>query len=182
MYVPGPIRWIKPPPASDIISIQALQDASELQPSFRNDDKFRAYAFGNGPRSDPPFRPLHLVKIDELKSDDLSGWAENLRWAAEQYTTFEETGWTECPGHMEQIAEIRIERTWASAALVLAIADEQVVEREDEGWIEAMVEGTLASMNKREPHPRMSILGDKAEEFVDARGVLQIRPRRWRPC
>ncbi|KAF2450987.1 hypothetical protein P171DRAFT_335396, partial [Karstenula rhodostoma CBS 690.94] len=130
-YVPKPTRWVKPPITGGAMSSQALQYAFEAQPSSEANDKFDAYAFGNGPRTFAPFRPLHLITVGNLKFDDLSGWAENLRWAAEQHSTFGETGWTECPEHMERIAEIRREQTWASAELVLSIEDNQQEEDED---------------------------------------------------
>ncbi|KAJ4353607.1 uncharacterized protein N0V89_005337 [Didymosphaeria variabile] len=178
-YVPGPTFWIKPLTTGGIMSSQALQYVFEAEPSPDAVNKFDAYAFGNGPRTTAPFRPLHLVIVDKLKFDDLSGWAENIRWAAEQYATFGETGWTECPEHMEQIAQIRQEQTWASAELVIAITDKKKAEEEDEAWVAAMMEGTMASMNRSEPDQRMWIWGDVAEEYVDAEGTSRMRIRPW---
>ncbi|KAF9730853.1 hypothetical protein PMIN01_10811 [Paraphaeosphaeria minitans] len=177
---PKPMRWVKPPltGGSTMLS-QALQYAYSAKPSPKTDDMFDAYAFGNGPRVTAPFRPLHRVTIKSLKSDDLGGWAENLRWAAEQHTTFGETGWTECPEHMERIAELRQEQTWASAELVISIENNQQEEKEDTAWVSTMVEGTLASMYRREIDTIMSIRGDIDEEYFDAEGRLKFRPRPW---
>jgi hypothetical protein len=173
------MRWVKPPIAGGTMSFQALHYAFETQPSHTTNDHFDAYAFGSGPRLCAPFRPLHLITVKNLKCDDLSGWAENLRWAAEQNSTFGETGWTECPEHMEQIAEIRQRQTWASAELAIVIMDNQEEEEEDETWVKAMVEGTIASMDRREPNERLWVWGDVAEEYVDAQGRLQLRWRPW---
>ncbi|KAL1608029.1 hypothetical protein SLS60_002968 [Paraconiothyrium brasiliense] len=176
-YVAEPTLWMKPPTTSGVMSSQALQYVFEAGPSPGAVDKFDAYAFGSGPRTTAPFRPLHLITVDNLKFDDLSGWAENVRWAAEQYATFRETGWTECPEHMEQIAQHRQEQTWASAELVIAITDKKEAEKEDEAFVDAMVEGAMASMERREQDTRMWIWGDVAEEFVDAQGMPGIRLR-----
>ena len=74
---------------------------------------FEPYAFF-GPRETPPFRPLHLIGSPEL--DDLSNWAENLRWAVEQRITFGVAGegWDERPEHMSRIAEVRAGQRWVS--------------------------------------------------------------------
>lgn len=179
-YAPELIRWVKPPiTGGGTMSTQALQYDLAVQPLPQTDNVFDAYVFGDGPRTMTPFRPLHLISIGNLKFDDLSGWAENLRWAAEQHVTFGETGWTECPQHMERIAEIRREQTWASAELVISIEDNQKEQEEEPAWVEAMVEGTLASMRRRELDQRMWIWGDIGEEYIDAQGGLQVRKRPW---
>jgi hypothetical protein len=78
-----------------------------------------AYAFG-GPRHQPPYRLLH--DIEQPDQADVSGWAENLRWAFEQracfYHTEQTEGWNESPGHMERIAQIRQKQVWASDELL----------------------------------------------------------------
>jgi hypothetical protein len=82
-------------------------------------DVFSAYAFG-GPRHQPPYRMLH--DIEHPDSADISGWAENLRWAFEQRACFSHTaqieGWNESPAHMRNIAEIRQKQKWASDELL----------------------------------------------------------------
>ncbi|OAG06002.1 uncharacterized protein CC84DRAFT_1205641 [Paraphaeosphaeria sporulosa] len=177
-FVPPSTPWVKPPVIGRAaMSFQALLYDFSAQPSPKTDDTFDAYAFGYGPRTMAPFRPLHLITIKSLKFEDLSCWAENLRWAAEQHTTFGETGWTECPEHMERIAQFRCEQTWASAELVISIEDHQQEEEEDAAWLEAMIEGTLASMRRRDVDPHISIQGDIDEEYFDAEGRLKFRPR-----
>ncbi|KAF1964337.1 hypothetical protein BU23DRAFT_64008 [Bimuria novae-zelandiae CBS 107.79] len=165
-YVPAPLRWVKAPPTTGMMSTQALEYVFNQRKPARgkdaNNDPYNAYAFGNGPREVAPFRPLHLIR--GVKSADVSGWAENLRWATEQYATFGETGWTECPEHMDAIVQIRQEHIWASGELYLSIQDEWTQKEEDEVWVETMMRGTLASMEYREPHPALSVWGDIAIE------------------
>jgi hypothetical protein len=83
-------------------------------------DPCSAYAFG-GPRRTPPYR--HLQQIDLPHPWDISGWAENLRWAFEQRVMFarefpEALDWTESPEHMAHIERKRTERMWASDELL----------------------------------------------------------------
>ncbi|KAF2014112.1 hypothetical protein BU24DRAFT_347885 [Aaosphaeria arxii CBS 175.79] len=72
---------------------------------------FSPYAFLCS-RDYPPFRMLH--HIDQPHPGDVSGWAENLRWAAEQHELFGVESWTECPEHMRLISRHRFEQIWVS--------------------------------------------------------------------
>ena len=164
-----PLRWEKAPPTAGVMSIRALQFAFEAQhprdPS-KETDPYDAYAFGDGPRTRAPFRPLHLIQ--GVKCADLSGWAENLRWAGEQYATFGEAGWTECPEHMQRIARIRQGRLWASGELMLSIKDKIVREIESEEAIEAAEAHAMQTVPWRESNKRLWIWGDLWQECFDA--------------
>jgi hypothetical protein len=78
-------------------------------------DPYSAYAFG-GPRHAPPYRQLY--RIDLPDSADVSGWAENLRWAFAQNTLFRypfrPDAWNESPEHMARIVQIRRDQYWMS--------------------------------------------------------------------
>jgi hypothetical protein len=78
-------------------------------------DPYSAYAFG-GPRHAPPYRQLY--RIDLPDPADVSGWAENLRWAFAQNTLFRypcrPDAWNESPEHMERIVQIRRDQNWMS--------------------------------------------------------------------
>ncbi|KAJ4287819.1 hypothetical protein N0V90_012523 [Kalmusia sp. IMI 367209] len=136
-YRGEPISWVKPALNTGAgFSDEALQRVFSEQRSPVVDIPYDAYAFDEGPRKVPPFRPLRLIR--EPKFHDTCGWAENLRWVAEQHSTFGETGWTESPQHMERIAQIRQEQIWASSELVLKTSDEMEEEERDEAWLSAM--------------------------------------------
>ncbi|PSN70871.1 hypothetical protein BS50DRAFT_584447 [Corynespora cassiicola Philippines] len=65
-----------------------------------------------GPRKYPPFRELH--RLTSPPDTDGSDWAENIRWAKEQYKLFGSDTWTEYDYHLEQITEHRREVKWVS--------------------------------------------------------------------
>ncbi|KAJ4335679.1 hypothetical protein N0V87_005937 [Didymella glomerata] len=90
------------------------------------DDPYSAYTFG-GPRRTPPYR--HLERIELPHAWDISGWAENLRWAFEQRMLFsrespEALEWTESPEHMAHIERVRTQREWASDELLELLAED----------------------------------------------------------
>ncbi|KAJ4353608.1 uncharacterized protein N0V89_005338 [Didymosphaeria variabile] len=66
----------------------------------------------NGPRNVAPFRELYRLSNPEL--DDISDWAENVRWAKEQWLHFGIDTWTEYDFHLEQITQWRREHMWWS--------------------------------------------------------------------
>ncbi|KAH9880473.1 hypothetical protein IAQ61_000764 [Plenodomus lingam] len=123
-YLRPTARHILPPKKE----IEPLPCAIEL--AFRAEgmvdepDAFSPYAFG-GPRSAPPYRSLH--QMNQPDGRDISGWAENLRWASEQRSSFWQSAqvgaWNESPKHMELIAKIRQENTWASEELLEHLAE-----------------------------------------------------------
>jgi hypothetical protein len=71
----------------------------------------------NGPRRHAPFRELHRL-TDPLPTDE-SDWAENIRWAKEQYKFFGSTTWTEYDYHLELITEHRRAVYWVSEEAIM---------------------------------------------------------------
>ena len=117
------------PPSPNIAAPLATSVVAEM---FRVDgvsgetDPYSAYAFER-PRRSPPYRCLH--QIAQPRPWDISGWAENLRWAFEQRVLFgrEHTaalGWNESPAHMAYIEEQRTRGVWASDELLEVLQDE----------------------------------------------------------
>lgn len=72
-----------------------------------------------GPRTTPPYWMLHW--IDDPDRHDFSYFAENIRWAKEQYNLYKERGWTESPENMAQINEIRVQGPWLSPGFVASL-------------------------------------------------------------
>lgn len=69
----------------------------------------------NGPRRHSPFRELH--RLTDPLPWDMSDWAENIRWAKEQWRVFGSETWTEYDAHLEMITEWR-RGAWASEEAV----------------------------------------------------------------
>lgn len=118
-----------PPP-----SIAAPLDTSVILEIFQSDgvfgetDPYSAYAFER-PRRSPPYRCLH--QIAQPRPWDISGWAENLRWAFEQRVLFGREhaavlGWNESPAHMAYIEQQRTQGVWASDELLEVLQDEDL--------------------------------------------------------
>lgn len=92
------------------------------QEGCRNEDELWAsalsmYRFG-GPRRHAPFRELY--RLTEPMAWDTSEWAENVRWAKEQYKLFGVETWTEYDDHLERITRWRMETLWVSEEVVVA--------------------------------------------------------------
>jgi hypothetical protein len=68
--------------------------------------------FNNGPRRQAPFRELY--RLSDPDSRDMSDWAENIRWAKQQYLFFAVDTWTEYDHHLELITQWRREHSWWS--------------------------------------------------------------------
>jgi hypothetical protein len=68
--------------------------------------------FNNGPRIQAPFRELY--RLSDPDPQDMSDWAENIRWAKEQYLYFAVDTWTEYDQHLEMITQWRREHGWWS--------------------------------------------------------------------
>ncbi|KAF1964338.1 hypothetical protein BU23DRAFT_64000 [Bimuria novae-zelandiae CBS 107.79] len=66
----------------------------------------------NGPRKHAPFRELY--RLTDPMPWDSSDWAENIRWAKEQYRAFGVDSWTEYDDHLEQITQWRRQNMWVS--------------------------------------------------------------------
>jgi hypothetical protein len=91
-----------------------------LPPHTNIDDMYAsAYSFSRfgGPRHSAPFRELHL--LGEPDKMDMSDWAENVRWAKEQYMAFRSV-WTEYDYYLECITEHRRAINWVSEEAVMA--------------------------------------------------------------
>jgi hypothetical protein len=71
----------------------------------------------NGPRRHPPFRELH--RLTDPPANDVSDWAENIRWAKKQHAVYGSETWTEYDYHLEQITEHR-RGNWVSEEAIRA--------------------------------------------------------------
>ncbi|KAF2127560.1 hypothetical protein P153DRAFT_51683 [Dothidotthia symphoricarpi CBS 119687] len=69
-----------------------------------------------GPRRHAPFRELH--RLTDPHPHDVSDWAENIRWAKEQYKCFGSVTWTEYDYHLECIKEHRRAVMWVSENVI----------------------------------------------------------------
>ena len=92
------------------------------QEGCRNEDELWAsalsmYRFG-GPRRHSPFRELY--RLTEPMAWDTSEWAENVRWAKEQYRVFGVETWTEYDDHLDRITEWRMQTLWVSEEVINA--------------------------------------------------------------
>ena len=90
------------------------------QDGCRNEDELWAsalstYRFG-GPRRHAPFRELY--RLTEPMVWDTSDWAENIRWAKEQYREFGVETWTEYDDHLACITRWRMHTFWVSEEVV----------------------------------------------------------------
>ncbi|CAN9347405.1 unnamed protein product [Alternaria alternata] len=73
------------------------------------------YARFNGPRRHAPFRELHL--LSQPYPNDTSDWAENIRWAKQQFAMFGSI-WTEYDYSLECITAHRHEIGWVSEEVI----------------------------------------------------------------
>jgi hypothetical protein len=117
-YAAAPEEPAVPSAATVNLAFQAEGNVGETEP-------FSPYSFG-GPRRRAPYRMLH--DLEPPDPADVSGWAENLRWAFEQRACFWHTvqteGWSESPAHMEVIAQTRLKQIWASDELLAQLAED----------------------------------------------------------
>ncbi|KAF2629029.1 hypothetical protein BU25DRAFT_338381 [Macroventuria anomochaeta] len=116
-YVPPPPP---PPGVAGLSTVLDLAQAFQVEGAGGESDPYSAYAFG-GPRRTPPYR--YLNQIAQPHPWDISGWAENLRWAFEQRILFaqafpEAIRWNESLEHMACIERERTQRVWASDELL----------------------------------------------------------------
>jgi hypothetical protein len=74
------------------------------------------YARFNGPRRHSPFRELHLLSQPHIM--DTSDWAENIRWAKQQFSLFGSV-WTEYDFYLECITSHRHESGWVSEEVIM---------------------------------------------------------------
>ncbi|KAF9730854.1 hypothetical protein PMIN01_10812 [Paraphaeosphaeria minitans] len=75
-----------------------------------------SYQRFDGARAQAPFRELH--RLSDPDPRDMSDWAENIRWAKEQWLYYTIGTWTEFGGHLEQITQWRHDHGWWSDAAI----------------------------------------------------------------
>jgi hypothetical protein len=73
------------------------------------------YARFDGPRRSAPFRELHL--LSQPHPMDTSDWAENIRWARQQFALFGSV-WTEYDYYLDCITAHRYEISWVSEEVI----------------------------------------------------------------
>jgi hypothetical protein len=109
---------LKPPAASrDAIRVDSMnvhlfaaEGAKDVWASALSSSRY------NGPRVSPPFRELYRLS-DPSPFDD-GDWAENVRWAKEQYKFFGSKTWTEYDYHLDLITEHRRDTMWVSETAI----------------------------------------------------------------
>jgi hypothetical protein len=130
-YFQGRMVWVPPPtPSARPPTDDEVTKSFHSQGDKRFCNPFNPYAF-DGPRGKPPFRPLH--QIGDPRMNDVSGWAENLRWAKEHQamcTHPRNEGWNESPQHMKLIYKARVAQKWVSVEWM------EWVQEEDQKLIE----------------------------------------------
>jgi hypothetical protein len=116
LYIPPPVL------SRDRLVIDAYTLHLYAQEGCRNENEMWAsalsfYRFG-GPRRHAPFRELY--RLTEPYVWDTSDWAENVRWAKEQYLHFGVKTWTEYDYHLDYIKQVRMQTMWVSEECVQA--------------------------------------------------------------
>jgi hypothetical protein len=94
-----------------LYAAEGCADIAEMWDSALSSTRF------NGPRRHPPFRELH--RLTDPPANDVSDWAENVRWAKKQHAVYGSETWTEYDYHLEQITEHR-RGNWVSEEAVRA--------------------------------------------------------------
>jgi hypothetical protein len=84
-YTRPPAKYVAPPAEVTIPNNVAVVQLFAVEHDAGEMEVVSAYAFG-GPRHQPPYRLLH--DIEQPDQADVSGWAENLRWAFEPRACF----------------------------------------------------------------------------------------------
>lgn len=118
-----PIFFMPPVLSANRLVIDAHTVYIYAQEGCRNEDELWAsalstYRFEGGPRLHAPFRELY--RLTEPMAWDTSDWAENIRWAKEQYNVFGVDTWTEYIDHLDRIMWRRYETMWVSEQTILA--------------------------------------------------------------
>lgn len=76
------------------------------------------YRFDGGPRTSSPFRELH--RLTQPAVWDTDDFAENVRWAQQQYRLYGVDTWTEYDAHLELITTARQSFKWFSEEAICA--------------------------------------------------------------
>ncbi|KAF3041856.1 hypothetical protein E8E12_000529 [Didymella heteroderae] len=127
-YRRGLAEYEPPPPSPGVthpLLLSTIAQVLEAEGFAGEKDPYSAYAFG-GPRCTPPYRQLKQIELPHPW--DISGWAENLRWAFEQRVLFvkefpDALDWSESPDHMAHIERKRMQHDWASDELLEQLAE-----------------------------------------------------------
>lgn len=93
------------------IWLYAEEGASDMWASALSSTRF------GGPRRYAPFR--ELFRLTDPDFEDASDWAENIRWAKQQFKLFSSDTWTEYDYHLEMITEHRRKDHWVSEEAIL---------------------------------------------------------------
>ena len=91
------------------VALFAEEGAADLWASALSSSRF------GGPRRHPPWRELHRLTDPDVR--DASDWAENIRWAKEQWRLYGSV-WTEYEYSLEVIKECRRETMWVSEEVI----------------------------------------------------------------
>ncbi|KAH7128192.1 hypothetical protein B0J11DRAFT_483896 [Dendryphion nanum] len=110
-YIRGKPIFNPPEQSDEVPTDDALKMKFEHPRDSIFQDVYDTYAFAV-PWESPPYRPLYRIKGPA--KNDVGWWAENIRWAAEQYEMFAITGWNETMEHMKEIEKHRFEQPWVS--------------------------------------------------------------------
>jgi hypothetical protein len=123
-FVYQPPAFIKPPVLSlDRLTIDAWNVHLYAEEGCRTAEQRWAsalsfYRFDGGPRTSPPFRELH--RLTEPAVWDTDDFAENVRWAQQQYKLYGTDTWTEYDAHLELIKKVREAYMWFSEEAICA--------------------------------------------------------------
>ena len=70
------------------------------------------YRFNNTARTSTPYR--ELWRLSDPLPWDATDWAENIRWAKEQFKVYGSMTWLEREDHLAQITSLRLQSMWVS--------------------------------------------------------------------
>jgi hypothetical protein len=133
IYIRPTIEYVAAPEGATAPTPEAIHLAFDSEGNFGQTNPFSPYAFDES-RLTPPYRMLHDVELPP--EADVSGWAENVRWAFEQHAYYRGVrhgeGWNESPEHMELIGQIRQTQLWASDELIAHVSRLQEEDEEVE--------------------------------------------------
>lgn len=106
-----PPSFLQPPSRPTLNLFQGPVDISDTGHSASGLALHMPYSF-SGPRTAPEYRTLHWLQ--DPFPDDVSDFAENIRWAKEQYRLYHVSTWSESPEDMATMSQARIQEAWVS--------------------------------------------------------------------
>ena len=116
--------YVKPPVLSldrltiDAWNVHLYAEEGCDTPEQRWASALSFYRFDGGPRTSPPFRELH--RLTQPAVWDMDDFAENVRWAQQQYKLYGVDTWTEYDAHLEMITKVRQSFMWFSEEAICA--------------------------------------------------------------